>query len=552
MRILFCVIPAGFGLGIFFGLFVSTAWAAGSSGDKHFFSVKSPVKSDACVSADNTSAYLVKVKPGKAYTREVFKPLDGVQCVEKLTGTPFYRVFPQPGRADHLSEILSRADWVSFFEKDISVKIPDERFNTGSTGWFAGQATIITPWQDIVEIKILQELSSGKGVTIAVIDSGIAVTLEALNASLYVNKDEIKGDQQDNDGNGFVDDVHGWNFGDNTGDINDELGHGTHVAWLLAHTAPAADLMVLKINPGGSSTFAASDLVQAVYYAADSGADVINLSLVLAMETEAVETAVRYALASGCLVVAAAGNNQSYAAFPAGMDEVVSVGATFEYEPSFNSPRDGGVDLVAPGELILTLDTDGSYTRVSGTSFSAPIVSGAAALIMGMNRYLKPDTVKSLMFNGLQDLGLPGKDDAFGWGMVNGSCLKKTVSPAIALPDRPFYAFSADREIKVNCCLPPTDTAADVYIAIFKDQKFWWLNCSGVWQNNDEAAILPVAEVFLEARGLEFSLFNDSDGVWADFSPAFLPSGLHQWGIALMKDNELLAPVSWPYMYLFH
>lgn len=250
-------------------------------------------------------------------------------------------------------------------------------------------------------------VTTGAGPVVAVIDSGIETANSQLDGRLWSNSAEIPGDGIDNDGNGFRDDVNGWDFEDNDNDprpvgSSSDDGHGTMVAGVLAAEvdgagttgiAPSVTIMNLRACDNGfCTTFAASD---AIFYAVDMGADVINLSFGSPVPSQLgdpmLEEALDHALARGVLVVTAAGNTRPDelgagevilpAEFPHPNNIAVAASDRNDRLAGF-SYYGPNVDIAAPGDEIRTTGLGGSYPMVSGTSFAAPLVSGTAALLL--------------------------------------------------------------------------------------------------------------------------------------------------------------------------
>ena len=244
-------------------------------------------------------------------------------------------------------------------------------------------------------------------VTVAVVDGGVDMQHPEFRSQLWRNVGEVPGNGVDDDGNGYVDDLNGWDFSDaptlpRNGDSRvrdnepeDEIGHGTQVSGIIgaaanngigiAGIAWRCRLMPLRAHfkYGGGGYLQNDDVAAAIVYAADNGAQVINMSWGDTVNAFIVEDAVAYAYARGCVMVAAAGNDGTVGLwYPAGLKTVISV-AWLTKERQLNSDSNFGatIDIAAPGDEILSTDLDGGYQNSSGTSIAAAHVSGVAALV---------------------------------------------------------------------------------------------------------------------------------------------------------------------------
>lgn len=293
------------------------------------------------------------------------------------------------------------------------------------------------PW-GISEIKApqawVQNGVSGQGVVVAVVDTGVDYNHPDLDENIWVNSGEIPGNGIDDDGNGFTDDYYGWDFAgwnfefkpDN--DPMDEIGHGTHVAGIIAAeengrfvvgVAPKAKIMAIKVfAAAGYAT--ARTVSDGILYAAKNGARIINLSLGSYYYSRAMEEAIKFATSRGVLVVAAAGNDWwDLPSYPAAYEDVISVGSTDEEGKRSWFSNFGKIDLVAPGSYVESLEMDGRTVVYSGTSMAAPHVCGVAALVLEKIPSLDAKQVRQVLESTALDLGKPGKDFYYGSGLVN-------------------------------------------------------------------------------------------------------------------------------------
>ena len=248
-------------------------------------------------------------------------------------------------------------------------------------------------------------------VTVAVVDGGIDMQHPEFRSQLWRNIGEIPGNGIDDDRNGYVDDLNGWDFSDaptllGSGDWRvrdnepeDEIGHGTHVSGIIgaaanngigiAGIAWRCRLMPLRAHfkYGGGGYLQNDDVAAAIVYAADNGAQVINMSWGDTVNAFIIEDAVAYAYARGCVMVAAAGNVGAVGSwYPAGLKTVISVtGLSEERQLNGDSNFGATIDIAAPGDEILSTDLNGGYQNLSGTSMAAAHVSGVAALVVSAN-----------------------------------------------------------------------------------------------------------------------------------------------------------------------
>lgn len=292
---------------------------------------------------------------------------------------------------------------------------------------------------ETVKAKDAWKITQGSDeVVVAVIDSGIDRDVTALNERMWSNDDEIPGDGKDNDGNGYVDDVSGWDFreGDQLSKSGGSLHyHGTFVSGLVSSSydketgsggvAPNVSIMDLRFLDSGGR-FYTSDwekLANAVDYAVENGADIINLSIYANVKPpEKVHRALKRAQSEGVLVVGIAGNNGERLGYFGRWDEVFTVGSVGR-SGSVSSFSNYGpeMELVAPGEDVLSYKPGGELATGSGTSFAAPHVAGTAALILSKRPQISLSELKEILRDSARDLGKSGKDKTAGYGIINTS-----------------------------------------------------------------------------------------------------------------------------------
>jgi subtilisin family serine protease len=223
----------------------------------------------------------------------------------------------------------------------------------------------------------------------------------------------------------------GYDFVNDDNDPSDDYGHGTVVAGIIAANAnngagiagaSNGKILPIKVLNAQGKGFA-SDIAEGIKYAADNGADIINLSCGTAFYSKAVEDAVNYAYDAGIVVIASTGNTGSAIEYPAACKNAIAVGAvTASKEYASYSCYGSAIDLVAVGSGVAsTTNKQGrsTYVTATGTSFSAPFVSALAVLSLSIDKSLTPDEVKAAMEKGATDLGESGWDEYTGYGCIN-------------------------------------------------------------------------------------------------------------------------------------
>jgi subtilisin family serine protease len=356
---------------------------------------------------------------------------------------------------------------------------------TPNDPYFASSGSWGQPRADLWDLKLMHtdqawNTTRGAGVVVAVVDTGVDITHPDLQGNVWTNVDEIPGNGIDDDGNGYIDDVHGWNVLNASPEISDSLGHGTHVAGTIAAqdnnslgvvgVAPDAKIMSVGVFAFHVDTDVFA-LTQGILYATQNGADVINNSWeacgVSCPSIGVLEDAVRTAHAAGTVVVFAAGNATTdiRAHSPQNQAESIVVTATTPADERASFSNFGLVDVGAPGSgdpndtmveptyglLSLRAATcmepwicnsdrnvgDG-YVRLAGTSMAAPHVSGAAALILGQHPNYTPEQVRQVLRRSGVDANGNGYDPDLGYGRVDSGRSVSEPTPLEALIQLPL------------------------------------------------------------------------------------------------------------------
>ena len=356
---------------------------------------------------------------GGATIKRNFKIVPGLSVVKLPAGMTVEQALP----------VFNKASGILYAEPDYKVQIcstiPDDtRFddlwgmhNTGQTGGTA-DADIDAPeaW----------DIGTGSSeIIVAVIDTGVDYTHIDLAANMWVNEAEYNGTPgQDDDGNGYVDDIYGYDFRNNDGDPMDDHYHGTHCAGTVGAVGNNGEgvagvcwnvrIMAVKfLSSGGSGTTA--DAISSVEYSTLMGANLSSNSWGGGGYSQGLKDAINAAGAAGMLFVAAAGNDNEntdvYPHYPSSYDceSLISVMSTDKYDnkSGFSNWGPTSVDLGAPGSDILSCKLGGGYKYASGTSMATPHVVGACALLWSMNQMLSNSEVKDILLQTVDET-LPG------------------------------------------------------------------------------------------------------------------------------------------------
>jgi hypothetical protein len=267
---------------------------------------------------------------------------------------------------------------------------------------------------------------TGNGIVVAVVDSGVDYTHPDLDGNIWRNAGEIAENGIDDDRNGYIDDIRGWDFvaSDNNPMDLDFDGHGTHIAGAIAAernnfgitgVAPNAKIMPVRVLPFFGSGDP-NNVAAGIRYAADNGANVINLSLGNEFApSNVINDAIQYANNKGSVVVVAAGNSgvdqPDYPARNANLWGIAvgSIDVSGRMDDSSNRSGSTPLDyLVAPGVEIVSTIPDEDYELRSGTSMATPHVAGVAALVLNANPTLTPAQVEYILTTTANRNGLTG------------------------------------------------------------------------------------------------------------------------------------------------
>lgn len=281
-------------------------------------------------------------------------------------------------------------------------------------------------------------LKGSPSVRVAVMDTGLITTHPDLAPNVWTNPGEIAGNSIDDDGNGYVDDVHGYDFAYGDADPDDQFGHGTSCAGIIAAVqdnnlgvtgvAPLSRLVGVKAALD-SGYFYDSANVPALVYIADMGFEVVSMSFYSDGVTPAERTAIDYCWSHGVLPVAAAGNdNQVLPYYPGAYENVLSVAATTQSDDKASFSNYGTwVDVAAPGVSLSTVSGGSGYTTgFAGTSGACPHVAGLAALLFAV-----PGATNASVRAAIEDTSVSLIQSPFGeytgYGLIDADAALKRV-----------------------------------------------------------------------------------------------------------------------------
>lgn len=360
--------------------------------------------------------------------------------------------FSNYAKVDELIKSLELFDYVEYAEPIPLSKhclTPNDPDFNSSDQWGLFQINAESAWN----------VGTGSSnVVVAIVDDAVEITHNDLASVIWTNSGEVAGNGQDDDGNGYVDDVNGYDVADSDNDPNPDspvssYDHGTHVAGIagaatnnntgMASIGFGVSLMAVKST---NSASAVTDGYAGIIYAAESGADVINMSWGGSGSSQTAQNVIDYAHNQNIVLIAAAGNDNVNSTFyPAGYTHVISVASTtFGDSKSSFSNYGNWIDISAPGSAIWSTVPNNGYAIKQGTSMASPMVAGLAGLLLSLNPSLPPSDVESCILNTADDIDAanPGYVGELGSGRINALAAMNCISATLNLPPQADFSAS--------------------------------------------------------------------------------------------------------------
>lgn len=434
---------------------------------------------------------------------------------------------PKPGMAERLAQLradpavlYAEPNYLGYFaDQPVPVDVPSDPEYSRQN------------WLEAVGARQAWAVATGKGVSVAVVDSGVDLTHPDL-------RDNLLGD--------------GYSTGDGAAGAQDRIGHGSFVAGIVAARrgnglagsglAPDAKILPVKISKGYAASFSAATLAQGIDYAVEQGAQVINLSLYLDSPSQTVGDAIQRAFDAGVIVVAAAGNEGGAVAYPASHTGVIALaGVSADGALLANSNTGPEIGLAAYGGGVTSILLRGGFgTNGTGTSFAAPMVAATAANLLQIDRRLDRQTLAMILRTNANPL------------QVSGS-VEETVVPPFGILDAGKAVLAmlpelrprlADGALQADYSLPPVAGPVDVYVSAATPFGEMVLRPEGSWVPLASGGPVPLAAGYCASGAAMGKLFG-SAGIFPGIDFSGLPSGAYDFkiGLTVTGTNTLVGQI---------
>lgn len=406
-----------------------------------------------------------------------------------------YKIFLDADKLDMIIEKSRNIDYIEYVEKIPYMKRAYTPNDPGLSNQYA---------MDLIGAYDAFDLhQGGVNTVVAIVDDAVDVAHEDLFPNRWINPGEIPGNLIDDDGNGYVDDVNGFNVAigvSNPSPVLASQDHGTHVAGIAAAATDNGigvgsigfNVKIMSVKASSDITGNLSNTTQGIAYAAAAGADVINCSFGGPGFSTTTQNVVNEAHSNGILVVAAAGNEgNSDLHYPAALNNVYAVvNTTASDAKSSGSTYGTWVDICAPGTGIYSTLPNNQYGTRTGTSMASPMVAGLCALIKSFNPSFTPDQITQCIDATAEDINFqnPAFIGQLGAGRINAYEALVCASPNTA----PFV--NIDAETQVIC---PGDEVQFLDASSFGPSEWLWTFPGG----NPSSSTLANPSVIYNAPG---------------------------------------------------
>jgi serine protease len=384
--------------------------------------------------------------------KQLSRPFYAAKGCEKLQNT-YLLEFYDIQNVEKIISLLEAEEAVEYAEKVpmcYTTYNPNDTYYSTSYMWGLFKINAAAAW----------DYSFGSSsITVAVVDNAVDRTHTDLTASIWTNPGEIPGNGIDDDGNGYIDDINGWDAGDNDNNPNppnSTFDHGTHVAGTVGATTDnntgvasigfGVSIIAVKATKNSAGSNSVTNGYDGIIYAANAGADVINLSWGGSSYSSTGQNVINYAYNQGSIIVAAAGNdNVSTQFYPAAFNNVVCVASTNSSDQKSSFSNYGSyIDVSAPGTNIASTVPGNNYSYMSGTSMASPLVAGLCGLMLSYNPGLSQTDLVNCLTSSCTDISSqnPSYTGQLGAGRIDAAAAMACVSGT--LTNAPLADFSAN------------------------------------------------------------------------------------------------------------
>src|ERR1041385_5015433 len=301
--------------------------------------------------------------------------------------------------------------------------------------------------------------STGSTIKIAIVDNAVDRAHQDLSGNLWTNPGEIASNNIDDDGDGYIDDINGYDVADldnNPNPPNNTFDHGTHCAGIssaktnnsigIASIGYSCKLMCVKATSNSASPSSVTNGYDGIVYAVSAGADVISMSWGGTSNSTTAQNIITWAYNQGVVLVAAAGNSNTNTMFyPAAYTECIAVAATASGDVKASFSNYGSwVDISAPGNNIYSTLPSNGYGNMSGTSMACPLVAGLAGLMLSLNPILTPTDIRNCIINNATNINAqnPSYIGQLGGGRIDANASMACIGSTLSLP--PVANFTAN------------------------------------------------------------------------------------------------------------